>query len=140
LANPQSPNESQVEDSGKHRKKCPEGGRDKDKDDKKPTNGKFQENSKFDNALKAAKQKVEQAHGQTYLGLVIRAAGKTIPETLSLLGIPEGTCRRFVLWGGCRDTSCTLTHDETKLNPTQLSRAMEIINEGGSKLKKSPRA
>jgi len=84
------------------------------------------------------KQKIQNVHTHTNMGTVMWANGMGIPEALKKIGIPLTTCGCYSLWGGCRDPTCTLKHNETKLTAAQVNIANENFLDGAEKLKKPP--
>jgi len=122
--------------SGERTPKRPAGTGGKIPKKQKTQEGKSQwkDNKKFDSSLKSVKQTIVQAHEKINLGMLMYANGTTTGKVLSSMGIPTTVCGRFLLWGACGDKECALSHDEVKLNASQVTQVKEMLVEASKKI------
>jgi len=94
----------------------------------------WHENKLYDQNLKTTKQKIEQQHGCTYLSHLLKSSSTSIPKALNNLGLNIKQCGCYMLWGSCRDQSCTLLHDDTPLSAEQVGVLAAILTDSATKL------
>jgi len=100
----------------------------------KMTNNNGKTTKKFDAMLKSIKQNIIQAHDRINLGMLMHANGTTRGKVLASLGIPTTACGPFLLWGGCGDKDCMLSHDSLKLTAAQVLQVKEILTKSSKKI------
>jgi len=103
-----------------------------DKEDTRETQ--YRENPSYDKMLKATKQDIIAKIGRTSMGYVFKAAGQNTAKVMATNDMPNTPCARYLIWGGCGDTTCKLMHDNTQLSQSQVERINTILIEGGNKL------
>ena len=68
------------------------------------------------------------------MGYVFKAAGQNTAKVMATNDMPNMRCARYSIWGGCGDTTCKLTHDNTQFSQSQVENINAILVEGGNKL------
>jgi len=104
----------------------------KDKEDTRETQ--YRENPSHNKTLKATKQNIIAKVGRTSMGYVFKAAGQNTAKVMAANNMPNTRCARYSIWGGCGDTTCKLTHDNTQFSQSQVENINAILVEGGNKI------
>jgi len=68
------------------------------------------------------------------MGYVFKVAGQNTAKIMAANDMPNMRYAQYLIWGGCGDTTCKLTHDNTQLSQSQVEKINAILVEGGNKL------
>jgi len=94
----------------------------------------WKDNKNYDPSLKSTKQNIVKVHNHVNLGLLVNAQGSNTAKVLTDLGFQATSCGRFMLWGTCGKINCPMSHDDTKLLASQVTKIKDFLNDSSKKL------